>query len=152
MTQRINEVSVEAEQTGRRGTQVRDDIANLDSMVRGLKQSVSRVVHTSSTDADRRAAPRSAVELHCHVAVPGQSPIAARVGDISDGGACILGGPVLPMGASGWLTVDGFELPLPFTVQSNVDDALHVAFTPDAATVSTLRSQLQRLTRQRQAA
>ena len=152
MTQRINEVSAEAGQAGQRGIQVRDDIAGLNAMVRELKQSVSRVVHTSTADVDRRAVPRDSVDLPCQVTIPGQSAIAARVTDISEGGACIVGGPPLTMGAGGKLAVDGIGFPLPFTVRSQQDDALHVAFAPDAGTAAALRSLLEDLTRRRQAA
>jgi methyl-accepting chemotaxis protein len=152
MTQRINEVSAEAEQTGKRGAEVRDDIAGLNRMVRELKQSVSRVVHTSTADADRRATARRDVDLPCRVTAPGQGAYAARVSDLSEGGACIRGGPSLPVGAGGTLEVDGIGAPLPFTVRARLDDALHVAFALDARTAATLESSLRLRAQQRRAA
>ncbi|MGA3401740.1 MAG: methyl-accepting chemotaxis protein [Acetobacteraceae bacterium] len=149
MTQRINEVSVEAEQTGQRGVQVRDDIAGLNTMVHELKQSISRVVYTSTTDADRRAAARKAVDLACRMTVPGEGTCTARVSDISEGGACIRGGPSLPVGAGGTLGLDGIGFPLPFTVRSHLDDALHVAFALDAGKATALRSSLHLMAQQR---
>ena len=145
MTQRIREVSVEAEQTGRRGVQVRDDIGSLNAMVGELRRSVSRVVYTSTADANRRAAERSAVAMTCRVTVPGQSTRAARVSDISEAGACIRGGPALPVGSSGTLDLDGIDFSLPFIVRADGGDVLHVAFALDAGNAAALGVGLKRL-------
>ncbi len=152
MTQRIKEVSVEAEQTGKRGIRVRDDIADLNGMVSDLKRSVSRVVYTSTTDADRRGVERKAVDVPCRVTVPGRGTSAAHLSDMSEGGACIVGGPLLAEGAGGTLELDSIGARVPFTVRSCRDDAVHVAFPQGSETEAARGAILRFLERQRAAA
>ena len=54
MTARIQEVSAEAEQTGRQASLVRADAGLLAKQVGDLGQVVARVVRASTDDVDRR--------------------------------------------------------------------------------------------------
>ena len=48
--------------------------------------------------------------------------------DISEGGAWIRGVPELDVGETGFMTLQGFEPKLPFTVRSQSPEAVHVEF------------------------
>jgi methyl-accepting chemotaxis protein len=145
MTRHIGEVSREAETTGLRSTQVRDDTAALNSMVAGLKDAVIRVVRNSSTDVDRRRTVRYSVDLACQVTVSGQREQRARVVNISEGGAMILGALPLTAGARGTMNVDRIDMRLPFVVRSVDDKAAHVAVELDAADSGKFGQMLERL-------
>ena len=137
MTSRIEEVSVEAARTDLQGSRVRNDLAALNADVGVLKQSVTRVVRTSTADVDRRRDPRYAVELKGTLSISGhpahQGAYPARITDISRGGAAILGTPDYPAGARGTLTIDGIGPTLPFVVHANGSDKFHIRFELDAA-------------------
>jgi methyl-accepting chemotaxis protein len=113
MTSRTTEVSTEAEQTGRHAADVREIAAALNTAVGDLRNSVIRVVRTSTTEVDRRRVVRHQVDLPCRLSVPGQAVSSAHVIDISEGGASLHGGPSLPLDTRGALHLDsvGFALP-----------------------------------------
>jgi methyl-accepting chemotaxis protein len=138
MSERTAEVSVEAEQTGHRASQVRDNAAALNTAVGDLRHSVIRVVRTSSSDADRRGAVRYPTDLSCHLTVPGQAPCAARLSDLSRGGASVRGSPPLATGVNGVVQVAGIRVGLPFTVVSSGDDVLRLAFDLASETAAEL--------------
>src|SRR5437870_5631551 len=64
----------------------------------------------------------------------------ARVEDLSEGGARVVGGPVLSIGARGSVTVDGMGFPLPFIVRGMGGGKLHLGFDVDAETRVKLAS------------
>ncbi|MGA3401145.1 MAG: methyl-accepting chemotaxis protein [Acetobacteraceae bacterium] len=135
MTCRINKVSAEAENTGQRSGQVPHNATSLNSMVGELKSALISVVRTSTAEVDRRHATRHLVKLACHVTVPGHGRQPVTVTDLSEGGALVNGGLVLPVGTHGRLDVDRIGLPLPFVVRAADGEALHLAFelAPTAA-------------------
>lgn len=83
---------------------------------------------------------------------PDRTEHAARLVDISEGGACIAGGPMLAPGASGSLFLDAAGAPLPFTVRDAENNLLRVAFTLDRDAASRLQTLLDRLEETRRAA
>jgi methyl-accepting chemotaxis protein len=145
VTRRIGEVSQEAEQTGRRTAQVLAETITLSGEVDNLRDSVIRAVRTSTTDVDRRQSPRSVVDLPCQLTVAGHGTSAARIADLSAGGASVHGGPALPVGTSGTLEADGIGITLPFSVRAVVDATLHLAFVLNDATAARLREAIERL-------
>lgn len=147
MTNRVSEVSAEALPTARRAIEVRDDSVAMTAAIEELKNAVIRSVRTSTTDVDRRTSPRYPTDLACRVSAPDQIAHAARVADLSLGGASIHGGPLLTIGTRGMLELSGTGVTLPFTVRSPSDGAMRVAFTLDAATEGAFLPVLQRLTR-----
>ena len=151
MSERITEVSAEAEQTERHALFVRENAAALEAAVAELRHAIIRVVRTSTTDVDRRQAPRYQVDLACRVSVAGGTH-AARVADLSVTGARLCDAPSLQPGASGTMSLDGVAGALGFTVR-NVDDrgALHVEFAADEAVRRALGALLDRLQRRRAA-
>jgi methyl-accepting chemotaxis protein len=151
MTRRIGEVSSEAEQTGQRSAHVRDDAAGLNTLVGELKHSLIRVVRTSTAEVDRRQHMRHPVNLGCKLSASGVGTRAVKIADLSGGGAAISEGPALSIGTRGTLDIDRLGVPLPFTVRSNDDGMLHIAFDLDAASAGRLTNLLTQLGLQRAA-
>jgi methyl-accepting chemotaxis protein len=142
---RVGEVSAEAAGTDRRADEVQSNSVALAEAVGTLRRSVVRVVRTSTAEVDRRAAPRFGADLACRVDGAGSGGQAARVVDLSAAGACIAGGPALPVGARGNLVLDSVGAPVPFTVRAAENGMLHVMFAAEAAAAERLRSVLDRL-------
>jgi methyl-accepting chemotaxis protein len=145
MIERTSEVATEAEKTGQRAAEVHQDAAGLNAAMTELRQSVTRVVRTSSADVDRRRGIREPVALSGSLSAPGQAAREVRVSDISEGGASVHGGPELSMGSNGTLRLDGGSLVLPFIVRNVEDDALHLMFALDEAGAARIGAFLERL-------
>ena len=150
MTARNNDVASEATQTGQRAGAVLADITTLDATVEELKHSVVRAMRTSMQEVDRRATQRHPIDLPCQLVIGGQT-VSARLADLSEGGARVLGAPAQQVGARGVLRVDGFALPLAFSVKSVTGDRTGVVFTLDQATAAAFHGVPERLARQRAA-
>lgn len=145
MTSRVAAVSTEAEQTGRHAIAVHDDTARLKDAVENLKHSVIQVVRTSTAEVDRRSETRSPVTLRCRLMVAGHEAHSVMASDLSEGGACLHGGPPLKTGVRGTIDVDGVGFSLPFAVRGADDDGLHVRFELDTAAQVAFRSVARRL-------
>ncbi len=150
MMERTNEVSAEASDTGRHAADVRENVTGLNDAMEELRHSVIRVVRTSTTEVDRRACRRHAVDLPCQVTVGGER-YHGRVADLSDNGAQLRGIPVLEIGARGTLEIETIAGPLPFAVRSHEDDMLHLVFVLDEATASAFSGTAERLAERRAA-
>jgi methyl-accepting chemotaxis protein len=150
MSLRTAEVAAEAGQTGRQATEVHDSATSLDHAVEDLRRSVIRVVRTATTEVDRRAGPRHAIDLPCRLTIAGRT-YGARVLDLSETGARVCGAPDLPAGANGSVTIDGVGPALPFIVEHGEADTLGLAFTPDPAIAAAFRQRLAELTGRRAA-
>ena len=88
MTKRICEVSTEAEQTGRRTTQVHDDTAALNAVVDALRRSVIRMVRTATVEVNRRSVRRRPCLANVKIVLHGcQHDAVAR--DISERGCFV---------------------------------------------------------------
>ena len=143
VTSRIVEVSAEAEQTGRHAEAVHNNTAGLVIAVGDLRQTVIRIVRSSTTEVDRRSAARSPVDMSCHLDVAGGTHH-AQASDLSEGGACLSGGPALGIGDRGSLRLEGLPSALPFAVRDQADGKMHVAFDLTVAQSTALRSVLGR--------
>jgi methyl-accepting chemotaxis protein len=145
MNGRITEVSAEAEQTERYSLSVRENAAALEAAVADLRHAIIRVVRTSTTEVDRRHAPRHPVDLPCRLSVAGGTH-EARLADLSETGAHLTDAPPLSPGTRGTVSLGGMAMPVPFVVRS-VDDrsALHVEFEMNEAVRSALSILLERL-------
>ena len=151
MSQRITEVSAEAEETERHAVSVRENAAALEVAVADLRRAIIRVVRTSTTEVDRRGAPRHEADLPCRLSTPGGTHAGMLV-DLSATGAHVRDVPPLPPGTSGTIALDGVGASIPFTVR-NVDDrgGVHVAFALSPAIEVALGAVLERLARRRAA-
>jgi methyl-accepting chemotaxis protein len=150
MTERTGEVSGEAMQTGQRAGAVLADINTLDATVEELKLSVVRAMRTSMQQVDRRSVPRQAMDLPCRLVIGGTTH-AARLTDLSEGGARALGAPTLQAGVRGMLRLDGIAYELPFSVHGTDGNTVRLVFALDDATASKFRGVPERLGRQRAA-
>ncbi len=151
MTRRIGEVSAEADQTNLRTARVRDDTSALAAVVAELQKSVIRVVRTATAEVDRRHGIRHVVDLPCRLTASGHGTLAARIEDLSEGGAAVSEGPALPIGTRGTLEVDRLGVVLPFVVRAAAGVSLHLEFdlAPDLA--DRLRQALERVALQQAA-
>ena len=107
---------------------MRDAITNVSSNLSSLRAVLVRVVRTTTEDADRRRWPRFKSDLPIQVNCHGRIQSNATLADISEGGAWIRGVPELDIGETGFMTIQGFDQNLPFTVRSQSPEAIHVEF------------------------
>jgi methyl-accepting chemotaxis protein len=133
MTARAAEVKIEAAQTGDRARDVQRTSADLSGAIDQLRRVLVQVVRTSTPEVDRRGAQRYPVDLSARLVQPDGQTMAARVTDLSQGGACLQDAPVLAVDARCELHLPGVPFPLPCIVRSCDRDTLHVAFALDAA-------------------
>jgi methyl-accepting chemotaxis protein len=145
MTKRIEEVSSEVERTGQYSETVRTGAVALNGVVEGLKQSVVRVVRTSTAEVDRRVQPRYQVNLTCRLSGGEFAAHSARVVDLSVGGAAVSGVQALPAGTRGRLEMDRVAMPLPFIVRSTDRALTHVIFELDTAGTEGLARTLEQM-------
>ena len=147
MTQRTHEVSHEAEQTGTQaGSVLTTNITELRGVVVRLQHAVVRAVRTSTTDVDRREAPRYATDLACRITVSGAGTSDARLVDLSAGGARFVGGPTMAAGATGTLAIDGVSRPLAFVARGADDGgSTHLTFQRTDEAAELLAPLLRRL-------
>jgi len=150
MSNRTEEVSAEAGETGTHAGEVRDHAFALDGAMEELRHSVIKVVRTATPEVDRRAEQRFVLDLPCRLAVGGQSH-AARITDLSDGGAAISGAPAMPPGTRGSLSADAVGIALPFTVRGVDGTLIHLAFELDAAAAARFKGTAARLIQRRAA-
>ena len=145
MTSRTSEVSTEAVDTGRLAVDVRDNIMALNKVVEELRESVIRVVRSSTASVDRQQSRRYPMDLPGRLSIAGGKEHVARVTDLSEGGALVQGARALPVGARGSLYIDGVARPLPCVVRSAEGDGLHLAFALDDAGSAALRPLLEQV-------
>ncbi len=145
VTSRITEVSTEAVRTGRRATDVHDNIAGLVTSVEALRRTVIRVVRTSTTEVDRRQSSRYQADLGCRLELAGGGSHSARICDLSDAGAQVQSGPAMQAGDRGTLRLEGADFGIPFTTRGGADGNYNLTFASDAATAASLRAVLERL-------
>jgi methyl-accepting chemotaxis protein len=144
ITRRTTDVSAEAAQTGRQAEDVMETTRELDGAANQLKLAVIRIVRTATPEVDRRGTPRYPIDVAGRLSSAGQTH-AVRVSDISEGGANVPGGPNLPQGARGLLSLDGVGAAIPCSVVGHRGGALRLAFELDTAGRATLQPFLQRL-------
>jgi hypothetical protein len=130
MHSRNAEVSKEAGAAGRHASEVLDGTRALDDAIDDLKRALIRTVRTSTAEVERRMFQREDVDLPCQLEMPGEGTIAARLGDLSEGGARPTGTSGLRPRTRGTLRTGGLA-PIEFTVRSVDGAAVHVAFETD---------------------
>jgi methyl-accepting chemotaxis protein len=144
MTGRASEVSAEAGQTGRQAASVLENVSWMSDAMDELRQSVIRVVRTSTAEVDRRLYGRLDTNLPCRLTQGGRSH-EAMVINLSEGGAQLTGAPDLEVGSGGSLAIQGFDGTLPYIVKGSTAASLRVAFILDDAATTALERLLQRL-------
>ena len=140
---RITEVSNEALGTKRHTDELRGDSATLNIAVLDLKRAVIRAVRTSSTETERRGEPRLETDLAVTVTLPDGTTQSARLGNISNGGALIIGVGELVSGRI-QLRIEGAQYQAKVILHEGAD-ALHIQFDIDAAQKAQLAVLVARL-------
>jgi methyl-accepting chemotaxis protein len=130
MSERINRVSSEAKANGDSAAEVGDAAGNLAAAVAGLKRTLVHAVRTSTTEVDRRVYQRHAVDYACRL-MDGPDTFAARIVDLSEGGALITAADGLRAGVRGILTIDGIAMRIPAEVLSVAEEGAHLRFVMD---------------------
>jgi methyl-accepting chemotaxis protein len=109
-------VSNEAAQTGRRASEIRDGSEEIARKVDSLRATLVRVIRTSTTDVDRRGAPRVNLNRPGTVRWQGRSA-RVNVRDISSGGAMIAESIAdMPIDTPVTLVIEGIAAELAGTV------------------------------------
>jgi methyl-accepting chemotaxis protein len=151
MTNRIDEISAEADATSKHAALVQDISLALDASVADLRHAVVRVVRTATDQVDRRRSPRHPMDLRCELRMDGQDAHTVRLAGLSENGAEFHDAPPMTVGAHGSATIDAAMLPLPFVVRHAADGVLKVEFDLDEDTKNAFRPVLERLVRSRAA-
>ena len=133
MTGRTGDVSVEARQTGRDADAVHANAEGLAGAVSELRQTVVRMVRTSTTEVNRRRLPRYPTVLRGRLQADGAAAVSVRVVNLSGGGARLEEAPALRVGGRGTLSIDGVGFSLPFSVRATEGDGASLAFTLESA-------------------
>ena len=116
VTGKTGEVSAEAEQAGHEADAVHANADGLAAAVGELRQTVVRVVRTSTAEVDRRRFPRHPTDLRGSIVVEDAAAVSVRVVNLSGGGARVGNAPGLLAGGHGTLSIDGLGFSLPFTI------------------------------------
>jgi methyl-accepting chemotaxis protein len=124
----ICNVSRDANFVDGRANEVRGAISKVSSNLSSLRAILVKVVRTSTEEADRRRWPRVESNLPIQLNCRGRLYPNATLADISEGGAWIRGIPELQIGETGFVSIQGCGMNLPFTVRSQGPEAIHVEF------------------------
>jgi aerotaxis receptor len=141
---RIAMVSGEAEQTGSQAAHVRQGSSEVASSIEALRHVLVRVVRTTTTDADRRRKPRFHVDEPCTVMVGGVAQ-AARVVNLSTGGATLSLTAGLGGESGGILCIDQHRIRIPFVVRNVEGDAVRVKFDEADPAIAAVRAVVEKL-------
>jgi methyl-accepting chemotaxis protein len=129
---RISEVSSEVTQTGVQAAHVKTNSNEVAASIEELRRVLVRVVRTSTAEANRRRMVRYRVDEPCSVEF-GSDRRAAKLEDLSEGGAMIAGITDMRAGMLGVLVMEKRGIRIEFTVLGNDRGSLHISFTPQAA-------------------
>lgn len=127
VSSKIANVSQSAAALNQCSADVKTSINSVSSNISELRSVLVRVVRTSTEDANRRGQQRYPLELPVSIGVHGTTT-AAKLVDISEGGAWIKGAVDIQAGVSGTLQIQGFASALPFVVRSREAGGLHLEF------------------------
>ena len=124
----IVNVSNEAIETGRRAAEIRDGSAEIASKVDGLRETLVRVVRTSTADVDRRTSARVDVERHGTVEIGGRAHKVV-IRNLSEGGAMMVGAvPDARIDTPVALRIDGLAVSLNGVIARNDESGTLVKF------------------------
>ncbi|MGJ4945921.1 methyl-accepting chemotaxis protein [Bradyrhizobium sp. HKCCYLS1011] len=125
---KISNVGRDAGAVDARATEVRQAIGQVGASLSSLRSTLTKVVRTTTAEANRRQWPRFKSNLPVELSGSGTGRIKAVLIDISEGGAWIRCQHNPEIGATGTIRIDGFDRQLPYVVRASDQDALHVEF------------------------
>ncbi len=140
---RIADVSAEAARAGDEAGRVHLLAADVTEAVSSLRRTIVRAVRTSTAEVDRRRARRFEFETPCQLTIDTGPRIAARLRDLSTGGAGMTGAGALAAGMSGKITAAELGEVSFVTVQADAHGQ-HLRFTADEAAVRRIENCLAR--------
>lgn len=129
---KIAYVSRDADSVNERAAEVRHAISSVSSNLTSLKSVLVRTVRESTSDVDRRQTKRYRADMQITVTDDKQKSLAAKLVDISEGGAWICCSPEMPIGEAGAMRIQGFPTALSFRARDRDGETIHVAFEFDA--------------------
>jgi hypothetical protein len=134
VAQKIQRVSQQADAVGTSAADVRTAVLSVTENIQGLRETLVRVVRTSTTDADRRSHPRYRIDAKFEATNAAGQRIQAKLADASERGACLETSQAMKLGERGTLRFDGVGAALQFFVRDVEPARLHVEFEkPDPA-------------------
>jgi methyl-accepting chemotaxis protein len=139
MASRNRDVSQEAELAGRYADDVLDNTKVLGAAVQDLRRAMIRTVRSSTDEVNRRMFDRFHIETKCEVQVDGHNAPDARVADISERGARLVGMAGVRSGSRGILRLQGVGTPLPFVVLHADAAGAGISFELDEAGVRAMK-------------
>ncbi len=130
----IVNVSNEAIETGRRAAEIRDGSAEIAGKVDSLRETLVRVVRTSTSDVDRRTSTRVHVERNGTVEAGGRVHRVV-IHNLSSGGAMIINAPPeVGVASPVMLTVDGIKPSLDGVIARSDQNGTLITFKITEAT------------------
>jgi methyl-accepting chemotaxis protein len=127
---KISRVSAQAGSVESSAADVRAAVASVTNEIATLRDTLVRVVRTSTTEADRRAYPRYAIAAGVELSDASGKRIEASLIDASERGACLRTDATIRLGGKGTLRLEGLGSALRFVVRDTEVDKLHVEFEP----------------------
>jgi len=103
----IATVSSEAEACRSYAGDVQEGTRSVANDMNTLRESIVRVIRTSTAEADRRKSKRVPVQLGCRIRIGGAAEQVATVTNISTGGAQVTGVGACTEGVRGTIAIDG---------------------------------------------
>ncbi|MGJ5202396.1 methyl-accepting chemotaxis protein [Bradyrhizobium sp. HKCCYLR20261] len=128
VSSKIGNVGKDAGMVNDRAAEVRGAIGEVASSLTSLRETLVKVVRTTTAEADRRHAPRFRSSLPIKVIDNTKGPVKAELVDISEGGAWFRFEPEPGIGDRGVLQFAGFGHDVPYLVRARDRDALRVEF------------------------
>jgi methyl-accepting chemotaxis protein len=128
VSQNIQNVSTGAGHLNGRAIDVRACVSGVSDNINGLRETLVRVVRTSTADANRRMEVRHPITMRGKVFDRGGRQQEGQIVDLSGSGARIACRPEMALGDAGSLKLEGFSEALPFIVRHASGENLHVQF------------------------
>jgi chromosome segregation ATPase len=127
---KIGRVSAQAGSVESSAADVRSAVASVTNEIASLRDTLVRVVRTSTAEADRRAYPRYAIAAGVELSDASGKRIEASLLDASEHGACLRTDARFGVGSKGTLRLEGLGSALRFVVRYAEVDKLHIEFEP----------------------
>jgi methyl-accepting chemotaxis protein len=130
VSDKIQGVSEKANQVGARAGQVRHAIENVTENIAGLRETLVRVVRTSTEDANRRLSARRSVDMAGEIVEDSGRRCEGRVVDLSENGASLLCSHAgeFPRDVARTLALPGLTIRIPFAIRGAGRDRVHIEF------------------------
>ncbi|HMK81248.1 MAG TPA: cache domain-containing protein [Xanthobacteraceae bacterium] len=141
---RIAEVSGEATRTGNEADRVQSLAGDVSAAVSSLRRTIVRAVRNSTVEVDRRQSKRYALDRPCQLTTGSGQSFAARLQNLSKGGAGLTGADALRDGMTGRIQIAELG-EVPFVVVHADKLGQHLRFTADVAAARRIDDYLARI-------